>query len=75
MEINEEIAALRKELKELKDEHEILDKFFKKGMDGNKFRELMAQKNELEKFITEVEVEIEIAKKRLENEINKNKHE
>ena len=29
-------------------------------MDGNKFRELMAQKNEIEKFIAEIEVDIEL---------------
>ncbi len=65
--IDKEIAELQKELKQLKDEHEILDRFFKKGMDGNKFRELMAQKNELEKFIAEVEIEIEILEKQKEN--------
>jgi hypothetical protein len=67
-ELQEELDALNKELKELKDEHEILESFFKKGMDGNKFRELMAQKNELEKFIAEVEVEIQILEKHKENE-------
>jgi hypothetical protein len=36
-------------------------------MDGNKFRELMVQKNELEKFIAEVEVELEILNKEKEN--------
>lgn len=65
--IDKEIAELQKELKQLKDEHEIIDRFFKKGMDGNKFRELMAQKNELEKFIAEVEIEIEILEKQKEN--------
>ena len=44
MTIDDEIVELEKELKGLKDEYEILEKFFKKGMDGNKFRELMAQK-------------------------------
>lgn len=67
MTIEQEILELEKELKSLKDEHQILDKFFKKGMDGNKFRELMAQKNELEKFIAEVEVELEILNKEKEN--------
>jgi hypothetical protein len=66
-EIEKEILELEKELKSLKDEHQIIDKFFKKGMDGNKFRELMAQKNELEKFIAEVEVELEILNKEKEN--------
>jgi hypothetical protein len=66
-EIEKEILELEKELKSLKDEYQIIDKFFKKGMDGNKFRELMAQKNELEKFIAEVEVELEILNKEKEN--------
>ena len=44
MTIDDEINDLQKELKTLREEHEVLDKFFKKGMDGNKFRELMAQK-------------------------------
>ena len=65
--LEKQILELEKELKSLKDEHQILDKFFKKGMDGNKFRELMAQKNELEKFIAEVEVELEILNKEKEN--------
>jgi predicted nucleic acid-binding Zn-ribbon protein len=65
--LEKEILELEKELKSLKDEHQIIDKFFKKGMDGNKFRELMAQKNELEKFIAEVEVELEILNKEKEN--------
>jgi predicted nucleic acid-binding Zn-ribbon protein len=66
-EIEKEILELEKELKSLKDEHQVIEKFFKKGMDGNKFRELMAQKNELEKFIAEVEVELEIVKTELNN--------
>lgn len=66
-EIEKEILELEKELKSLKDEHQIIEKFFKKGMDGNKFKELMAQKNELEKFIAEVEVELEILNKEKEN--------
>jgi hypothetical protein len=65
--LEKEILELEKELKSLKDEHQIIDKFFKKGMDGNKFRELMVQKNELEKFIAEVEVELEILNKEKEN--------
>ena len=65
--LEREILELEKELKSLKDEHQIIDKFFKKGMDGNKFRELMAQKNEPEKFIAEVEVELEILNKEKEN--------
>jgi hypothetical protein len=60
MTIDDEINDLQKELKTLREEHEVLDKFFKKGMDGNKFRELMAQKNEIEKFIAEIEVDIEL---------------
>lgn len=68
-EIEKEILELEKELKSLKDEHQILEKFFKKGMDGNKFKELMAQKNELEKFIAEVEVELEILNKEKENNL------
>jgi|LakMenEpi03Aug12_release.lakeMendotaPanAssembly.Ray.scaffolds.fasta_scaffold3008528_2 hypothetical protein len=68
-EIEKEILELEKELKSLKDEHQIIEKFFKKGMDGNKFKELMAQKNELEKFIAEVEVELEILNKEKENNL------
>ena len=60
MEIEQEIKALILELEQLKGELEILDKFFKKGMDGNKYRELMAEKNEIEKTINEVEVDLEI---------------
>lgn len=61
MDIDKEIVELVLELEQLKGELEILDKFFKKGMDGNKYRELMAEKNEIEKTINEVEVELEIA--------------
>jgi hypothetical protein len=68
-EIEKEILELEKELKSLKDEHQIIEKFFKKGMDGNKFKELMAQKNELEKFIAEVEVELEILNKEKKNNV------
>ena len=60
MTIDDEINDLEKELRLLREEHKVLDKFFKKGMDGNKFRELMAQKNVIEKFIAEIEVELEL---------------
>ena len=61
MNIDEEIKDLIFEIECLKGEFEIIEKFFKKGMDGNKYRELMVQKNEVEKAINEAEVELEIA--------------
>lgn len=60
--MEDEIKELEIELDDLKEELEIIQGMFKKGMDGKKFRILMAQKNEVEKFIAEVEVEIEILK-------------
>jgi hypothetical protein len=68
MTIDDEINDLEKELRLLKEEYKVLDKFFKKGMDGNKFRELMAQKNEIEKFIAEIEVELELANAQKNNQ-------
>lgn len=60
--MEDEIKELEIELDDLKEELEIIQGMFKKGMDGKKFRILMAQKNEVEKFIAEIEVEIEILK-------------
>lgn len=60
--LEQEIVEREIELSDLKDELELIQRMFKKGMDGKKFRVLMAQKSEVEKFIAEVEVEIEILK-------------
>jgi phosphotransferase system IIA component len=57
-----EIKELEIELDDLKDELEIIMGMFTKGMDGKRFKVLMAQKNEVEKFIAEVQVELEILK-------------
>ena len=65
------VKELEHELRTLQDELAILNKFFnQKGIDGNKYRDAMAQKNEVEKMIKEVELDIEITKKEIENEKN-----
>jgi hypothetical protein len=66
-EIEKEILELEKELKSLKDEHQIIEKFFKKGMDGNKYKELLLQKKQNEMWIAEIELEIELLKNERDN--------
>jgi len=62
METNTYLTELSEELQELQEELKVINKYLldKKKMNNNLFKELMAEKDELEKLITEVEIEIEI---------------
>ena len=63
METNTYLAELISELDELKGELKIINKHLadKKKMDNNYFKDLMLEKDEVEKLIAEVEIEIEMA--------------
>lgn len=65
METNTYLTELATELEELKEELKVVNKYLldKKKMNNNLFKELMVEKDELEKLITEVEIEIEIVTK------------
>jgi cell division protein FtsB len=66
-ELNQEIAEAEKELATLKAEQKILETFFKKGMDNNKYKELLLQKKENETWIAEIELELELLKNERDN--------
>jgi hypothetical protein len=66
-EIDQEIAETEKELATIKAEQKILETFFKKGMDNNKYKELMLQKKENETWIAEIELELELLKNERDN--------
>ena len=66
-ELNQEIAEAEKELATLKAEQKILETFFKKGMDNNKYKELLLQKKENETWISEIELELELLKNERDN--------
>ena len=66
-EIDQEIAEMEKELATLKGEQKILETFFKKGMDNNKYKELLLQKKENETWIAEIELELELLKNERDN--------
>jgi len=68
--IAQEILELREEMNYLIEEQKILDTFFKKGMDNNKYKELLLQKNEIEKTIIEIEVELQLLEVRRKKDIN-----
>ena len=68
--IAKEILELREEINYLIEEQKILDAFFKKGMDNNKYKELLLQKNEIEKTIVEIEVELQLLEVRRKKDIN-----
>ena len=68
--IAKEILELREEMNYLIEEQKILDAFFKKGMDNNKYKELLLQKNEIEKNIVEIEVELQLLEVRRKKDIN-----
>ena len=68
--IVQEILELREEMNYLIEEQKILDAFFKKGMDNNKYKELLLQKNEIEKTIIEIEVELQLLEVRRKKDIN-----
>jgi hypothetical protein len=68
--IAQEILELREEMNYLIEEQKILDAFFKKGMDNNKYKELLLQKNEIEKTIVEIEVELQLLEVRRKKDIN-----
>jgi hypothetical protein len=65
METNTYLAELATELEELNEELKVINKHLldKKKMNNTLFKELMIEKDELEKLITEVEIEIEIVTK------------
>jgi hypothetical protein len=66
-ELDQEIAETEKELATLKGEQKILETFFKKGMDNNKYKELLLQKKQNEMWIAEIELEIELLKNERDN--------
>jgi len=68
--IAQEILELREEMNYLIEEQKILDAFFKKGMDNNKYKELLLQKNEIEKTIVEIGVELQLLEVRRKKDIN-----
>jgi hypothetical protein len=68
--IAQEILELRQELNYLIEEQKILDAFFKKGMDNNKYKELLLQKNEIEKNIVEIGVELQLLEVRRKKDVN-----
>lgn len=68
--IVKEILELREEMNYLIEEQKILDAFFKKGMDNNKYKELLLQKNEIEKTIVEIGVELQLLEVRRKKDIN-----
>lgn len=68
--IVKEILELREEMNYLIEEQKILDAFFKKGMDNNKYKELLLQKNEIEKNIVEIGVELQLLEVRQKKDIN-----
>ena len=68
--ILKEILELREEMNYLIEEQKILDAFFKKGMDNNKYKELLLQKNEIEKTIVEIGVELQLLEVRRKKDIN-----
>jgi hypothetical protein len=68
--IAKEILELREEMNYLIEEQKILDAFFKKGMDNNKYKELLLQKNEIEKNIVEIGVELQLLEVRRKKDIN-----
>ena len=68
--IVKEILELREEMNYLIEEQKILDSFFKKGMDNNKYKELLLQKNEIEKTIVEIGVELQLLEVRQKKDIN-----
>jgi paraquat-inducible protein B len=65
METNTYLAELASELAELKEELKVINKHLvdKKKMNNNYFKDLITEKDEVEKLITEVEIEIEIITK------------
>jgi hypothetical protein len=66
-ELDQEIAETEKELATLKAEQKILETFFKKGMDNDRYKELLLQKKENEMWIAEIELEIELLKNERNN--------
>ena len=66
-ELEQEIAETEKELAMLKEEQKILEKFFTKAMDNNRYKDLMLQKKENELWIAEIELELELLKNERDN--------
>lgn len=66
-ELEQEIAETEKELAVLKGEQKIIETFFKKGMNNDKYKDLMLQKKENEIWIAELELELELLKNERDN--------
>jgi hypothetical protein len=66
-ELEQEIAETEKELAVLKGEQKIIETFFKKGMNNDKYKDLMLQKKENEMWIAELELELELLKNERDN--------
>lgn len=60
--IQEEITALEKELATFQDELKVIQKSIIKGMDNGLFKQLMVEKAQVEKDISEIEIEIKMLK-------------
>ena len=71
--IAQEILELREEMNYLIEEQKILDAFFKKGMDNNKYKELLLQKNEIEKNYLKDSVRIDLKWSELINQLYQNR--
>jgi uncharacterized protein YdcH (DUF465 family) len=74
METNSYLTELSEELQELQDELKVINKYLleKKKLNNTLFKELMADKDEIEKQITEVEIEIEIVTRKKNTDVNTN---
>ena len=66
-ELDQEIQATEKELAVLKGEQKILESFFIKGMNNEKYKDLLLQKKQNETWIAEIELELELLKNEKDN--------
>jgi hypothetical protein len=66
-ELDQEIQATEKELAVLKGEQKILESFFTKGMNNEKYKDLLLQKKQNETWIAEIELELELLKNERDN--------
>lgn len=69
MTIDEDVQELELELSQLKEELRIINKYLvqDKKMGNTRFKGLMVEKAEIEKNITEVELDIELLKAEIES--------
>ena len=66
-ELEQEILEAEKELATLKGEQKIIETFFKKGMNNEKYKDLLLQKKQNETWIAEIELELELLKNERDN--------